>query len=301
MVSSDIPNARLILCITRFICLTDCSTKTLAEEIRYNVNGNTKIARENLETNAIKMKRYYDTKTKEDELHIGDLVFQKKNYTKGGESKKLAPLYHKLSRIVEARSPTYRVEDISSKERKWIHFNQLKVKKNWPNEDHMTRKRKGAKDNNKDCGQIALNPNVEVDDANDDDFDPSLPGREINQVRAEATEMPTERTLGVETDKTESRPLEAADMGAGSIDLTDTNENKDDENPGSITPMFRSNQAEQIEDNIEGQQQHKERQQQCKERTEDKGDHQKGDQDVELRRSNRTRRQNQDEEFHYYR
>ena len=57
----------------------ECSTKALAEEIRYNVNGNTKIARENLETNAIKMKRYYDTKTKEDELHIGDLVSQKKN------------------------------------------------------------------------------------------------------------------------------------------------------------------------------------------------------------------------------
>ena len=58
---------------------------------------------------------------------------------------------------------------------------------------------------------------------------------------------------------------------------------------------------EQIEDKIEGQQQRMLQEQQCKERTKEKGDHQEGDQDVQLRRSDRARRQNQDEQFHYYR
>ena len=260
----------------------ECSTKALAEEIRYNANGKTEIAKDNLENNAIKMKKYYDKKAKDYELQIGDLVFQKKNFTKGGESKKLAPLYHKLSRIVEARPPTYRVEDISSKERKWIHFNQLKVKKNWPNEDHMTKKRKGAKDSNRDCDQIALNPNVQVDDVNDEDLDPSLPNRAICQVRTGTIELPTERTVDVETDRAEGMPLEATEMGAGPADVADTNGKINDENPENSTTI-RSNQMEQIEDKIEGQQQRMLQEQQCQERTEEKGDHQEGDQDVQLR------------------
>ena len=71
----------------------ESSTKALAEEIIYNVNAKAKVAKENQETNAMKMKKYYDKKTKEYELQIGDLVIQKKTIAKGGESEKLAPLY----------------------------------------------------------------------------------------------------------------------------------------------------------------------------------------------------------------
>ena len=95
--------------------------------------------------------------------------------------------------------------------------------------------------------------------------------------------------------------MEATEMGAGAADIADTNGKINDENPENRTPTIRNNQMEQIEDKIEGQQQHMVEEQQCKERTEKKGDHQEGDQDVQLRRSNRARRQKEDEQFHYYR
>ena len=74
-----------------------------------------------------------------------------------------------------------------------------------------------------------------------------LPNREIRQVRADTIELPLERTLGLETDRTEGMLLETTEMGEGSTDLTDINEKIDDENPGNRTLTIRSNQVEQIE------------------------------------------------------
>ena len=107
---------------------TNCKESDLAEELKFSMAQNVSKAKENLKKTADKMKMQYDRKIQENDLHIGDLVYIKKHAIKGGESKKLAPLYHSLSKVVDAKPPTYCIENVSNKARKWMHYNELKLK-----------------------------------------------------------------------------------------------------------------------------------------------------------------------------
>ena len=107
---------------------TNCKESDLAEELKFSMTQNVNKAKENLRKTADRMKMQYDRKIQENDLHIGDLVYIKKHAVKGGESKKLSPLYHSLSKIVDAKPPTYCIENVSNKARKWMHYNELKLK-----------------------------------------------------------------------------------------------------------------------------------------------------------------------------
>ena len=110
----------------------DCSADTLVEETSYMKAKHISEASKNLQKSAEAMQRQYDKKATDTKYKCNDLVYRKKNYVKPGESKKLSVLYYDLSKIIEEKSPNYLIESIASKKRKWIHFNQLRLKQSFP-------------------------------------------------------------------------------------------------------------------------------------------------------------------------
>ena len=117
----------------------DCSASSLNEEISNQKNSKIQVAKDNLQEAAGRMKKVYDQHIHEQAIVVGDQVFVKKNAVKPGESKKLSPLYHKLSEVVEVNMPLLRIKNMSTGSVEWRHHNQLK-KRN-PNPRAVTERR----------------------------------------------------------------------------------------------------------------------------------------------------------------
>jgi hypothetical protein len=110
----------------------DCSVSSLNEEISDQKNANIQVAKDNLREAAVRMKKGYDQHIHEQAIVVGDQVFVKKNAVKPGESKKLSPLYHKLSEVMEVNMPLLRIKNISTGSVEWRHHNQLKKRNTSP-------------------------------------------------------------------------------------------------------------------------------------------------------------------------
>ena len=72
------------------------------------------------------MKKGYDQHIHEQSIAVGDEVFVRKNAVKTGESKKLSPVFHKLSEVVEVNMPLLRIKNVASGVTEWRHHNQLR-------------------------------------------------------------------------------------------------------------------------------------------------------------------------------
>jgi hypothetical protein len=57
---------------------------------------------------------------------VGDQVYEKKNAVKSGESRKLSPLFHNLSEVIEVNMPILKIKNAISGNIQWRHHNQLK-------------------------------------------------------------------------------------------------------------------------------------------------------------------------------
>ena len=139
----------------------DCSTNTLVEETSYTRSKNINEAKKNLQKSAEAMQRQYDKKATDFKFKCNDLVYRKKNYVKPGESKKLSVLYYDLSKIIEEKSPNYLIESVASKKRRWIHFNQLRLKQSFPIFDKRTIKCKKPDPANQKEFHVATDPLLE--------------------------------------------------------------------------------------------------------------------------------------------
>ena len=104
----------------------ECSANSLNEETSLQKQFKIRRAQEHLQEAANNMKKHYDQSAHEYTVSVGDQVYVKKNAVRRGESRKLSPLFHNLSEVVEVEMPLIRIKNLSSGQIQWRHHNQLK-------------------------------------------------------------------------------------------------------------------------------------------------------------------------------
>ena len=87
-------------------------------------------AKTNLKAAAEKMKKQYDKSSSEEHYTVGDQVYIRREYAKAGTSKKLSTVFDNLSTITESNHPIYKVKQLGSGKKGWIHHNRLRKKEN---------------------------------------------------------------------------------------------------------------------------------------------------------------------------
>ena len=104
----------------------DCATSNQAEETGFQKRRMIGDAQANLQYAAYRMKKSYDENVHEQVITAGDQVFLKKNAVKKGESRKLSPLFHNLSEVLEVNMPLLKIRNMANGSVQWRHHNQLK-------------------------------------------------------------------------------------------------------------------------------------------------------------------------------
>ena len=92
----------------------ECSANSLNEETSLQKQFKIRRVQEHLQEAANNMKKHYDHSAQQYTVSVGDQVYVKKNAVRRRESRKLSPLFHNLSEVVEVEMPLIRIKNLSS-------------------------------------------------------------------------------------------------------------------------------------------------------------------------------------------